>query len=80
MTDEERAEAMRRVGARIAELRKLHDLSQATFAEQCYVTQPAVSQWERGVTMPRKAIQYRVADVLRFDRSKLFAEVLEIAA
>jgi transcriptional regulator with XRE-family HTH domain len=72
-----REDAMRRVGRRIAELRRLHDLTQTAFAEACYVAQPAVSKWERGRSMPRAAAQFRVADVLKVSRSQLFREVIE---
>lgn len=64
------------VGKRIRMIRDLKQMKQRTLATECFVSQPAVSQWERGVKMPRRAMQFRVADILGVDRSELFAEVL----
>lgn len=68
------------VGDRIRTLREAAGITQETFAKQVYVSQPAVSQWERGKKMPARPTQFRVADVLRTDRSFLFAEVVGRAA
>jgi len=68
--------AMRAVGDRIRMMRELHGMTQETFAKQVPVSQPAVSQWEAGKKMPGRATQFRVADVLRVDRSNLFAELV----
>lgn len=65
------------IGLRIATIRKMHDITQVTLAARIHVTQSALSQWERGVTMPRKAMQFRLADALRTDRSMLFKELVE---
>lgn len=70
------------IGARIRALREVHDLTQVVFAELCYVSQPAVSSWETGRSLPSKATQHRIADVLHTSRSMLFREVVdrEVAA
>lgn len=65
------------IGARIRALREVHDLTQVVFAELCYVSQPSVSAWETGRSLPSKASQYRIADVLHASRSMLFREVVE---
>lgn len=69
---------MRRIGRRITELRQLHDLTQITFGQLCFVGQPAVSKWERGLAMPRPSAQFRVADVLHVSRNQLFRELIEL--
>lgn len=42
----------RKIGARIAELRKAKDMTQMELADQMFVSFQAVSNWERGNTMP----------------------------
>lgn len=64
-------------GHRIRALRELHDLTQARLAELCYVSQPAVSAWERGRKLPSRATQHRLADVLHTSRSMLFRETVD---
>lgn len=81
MSDDERQamEAAIRVavGQRIAVARDLLELTQGALAAKVHVTQPAVSQWERGVTLPSKHVQFALADVLRTTRSRLFRELVE---
>lgn len=74
MTDELVRKA---VGRRIALARDLLDLTQGALAAKVHVTQPAVSQWERGVTLPSLHMQHSVADALRTSRSRLFREVVQ---
>lgn len=71
-------EAIRKaVGRRIAFARDLMGLTQGALAAKVYVTQPAVSQWEQGKTLPALPMQHALADVLRTTRSRLFREVVE---
>lgn len=68
------------IGERIRFYRKVHQLTQGALAAQVNVTQPALSQWERGVTMPSRPTQFVLADKLQVDRSWLFAELVGRAA
>lgn len=68
------------IGERITSLRMAHGITQVELAKRCYVTQPAVSQWEKGRTMPNASTQFLVADALRVNRSVLFRELLEAVA
>lgn len=79
---DDRTAALIKVGRRIRAGRIALDLTQARFAQLCFVTQAAVSQWERGVKLPRRPMQHTIADVLRQPRHLLFAELdaLEEAA
>lgn len=63
------------IGQRIRTLRELLDLTQGALAEKVHVTQPAVSQWENGQTLPALPVQFAVADSLRTTRSRLFREL-----
>lgn len=64
------------VGARLRTYREGQNLTQGALAAKVHVTQPAISQWERGVTVPSRALQFALADALRVDRSWLFAEIV----
>lgn len=72
MPDEDRLS----VGRRIALARELLGLTQGALAAKVHVTQPAVSQWERGRTLPSRHMQHSLADALRTSRSLLFREVV----
>jgi transcriptional regulator with XRE-family HTH domain len=74
MSDEEARAA---AGRRIAMARELLGLTQGALASKVYVTQPAVSQWERGLTLPALAMQHAIADALRTTRSRLFREIVQ---
>lgn len=65
------------IGERIGAMRELLDMTQTDLARHCYVTQPTVSSWERGLWLPSRATQYRVADTLHVPRSRLFRELIE---
>lgn len=65
------------VGQRIATARELLGLTQWALARRVYVTQPAVSQWERGKKLPSLAMQHAIADTLRTTRTRLFKELVE---
>lgn len=65
------------IGRRIGAMRELLDMTQTELAKHCYVTQPTISSWERGLWMPSRATQYRVSDTLHVPRSRLFRELVE---
>lgn len=67
--------AAEEIGRRIRAGRELLGLTQTALARSCYVTQPAVSQWERGLTLPDLSRQFLLADALRTTRSRLFREI-----
>lgn len=67
----------REIGRRISTLRIMLGMKQSTLATQCGVSQPAVSQWEAGRTLPAAALQPIVADALRTTRARLFRELAE---
>ena len=67
--------AAEEIGRRIRAGRELMGLTQAALASRCYVTQPAVSQWERGETLQDLSRQFLLADALRTTRSRLFREL-----
>jgi transcriptional regulator with XRE-family HTH domain len=67
--------ARRAVGKRIRAGRQALDITQQALAAHCFVSQPAVSQWEKGTTLPARPTQHRLADLLRTPRHILFAEV-----
>lgn len=52
------------IGEQIRKLRKKRGLTQSAFAEKLYVTPQAVSQWERGVTIPNTDKLAAIAAVL----------------
>ena len=70
--------ARQAVGRRVAMARELAGLTQGALASKVYVTQPAVSQWERGVTLPTLAMQHAISDALRTTRTRLFREIVLI--
>ena len=65
------------IGRRIATLREMLQLTQGALAAAVYVTQPAVSQWEAGATLPSRQKQFDLADALHTTRSRLFLELAE---
>lgn len=73
LTKRERQE----IGRRISTLRTMLQMKQATLATACGVSQPAVSQWESGRTLPAAALQPVVADALHTSRALLFRELAE---
>ena len=64
------------IGKRIRALREAQNLTQGALAAKTYVTQPAVSQWEKGRTIPGLGAQFLLADVLHTTRSTLFRELV----
>ncbi len=59
------------IGEQIRELRKKQGLTQVSFAERLFVTPQAVSQWERGITIPDTDKLADIAAVLHTTVSKL---------
>ena len=59
------------IGEQIRKLRKKQGLTQVSFAERLFVTPQAVSQWERGVTIPDTDKLADIATVLHTTVSKL---------
>lgn len=66
------------MGKRIRSRRESFDLTQAALGKKCFVSQAAVSQWERGIKLPARRTQFLVADVLRTTRSQLFVEAVQV--
>ena len=64
-------------GQRIRQFREAHDLTQQALAAKLYVSQPAVSAWERGTKTPTRAMQQRICDALSTTRGILFRELVE---
>lgn len=79
MTKTDRA-ACEAIGDRIRTYREGKNLTQGALAAKVHVTQPAISQWERGLTMPTRPTQFALADALQVDRSWLFSELVGRAA
>lgn len=65
------------IGRRIMTLRTMLQMTQGALAAKVHVTQPAVSQWESGATIPNRPTQFRIADALMTSRSLLFRELAE---
>ena len=62
------------IGEQILKLRKKRGLTQSAFAEKLYVTPQAVSQWERGVTVPDTDKLADIASALNTTVSMLTGE------
>nr|MBQ6242194.1 helix-turn-helix domain-containing protein [Lachnospiraceae bacterium] len=62
------------IGENIRKLRRKQDLTQAALAEKLYVTSQAVSQWERGVTIPDLAKLDEIAAILHTTVNVLVAD------
>ena len=62
------------IGEQIRTLRKKRGLTQTAFAERLYVTPQAVSQWERGVTIPDTDKLVDIAAVLNTTVNTLTGE------
>ncbi|MEM9513676.1 MAG: helix-turn-helix transcriptional regulator [Actinomycetota bacterium] len=60
------------IGGRIREQRVFLGLTQAEVAEPLQVTKAAVSDWERGVSLPRQHLQVALAEKLNMSWSVLF--------
>lgn len=61
----------KKVGAFIAEQRKLKNMTQKELAEQLYVTDKAVSKWERGICFPDISSIIPLSEILNISPSEL---------
>lgn len=59
------------VGQKIVSLRKQKGMTQKQLAEMLFITDKAVSKWERGVNFPDISIMKPLADVLEISVSEL---------
>lgn len=62
-TEEERMDCVK-IGKLIASLRKEHGLTQKALAEKIYVSDKAVSKWERGIGCPDVSLLPRLSEIL----------------
>ena len=60
-------------GAFVAQLRKEKGLTQKALAEQLYVSDKAVSKWERSLSLPDVTLLHPLADVLGVTVEELLA-------
>lgn len=56
-----------RIGQFIAEQRRKKKLTQQQLGDMLYVTDKAVSKWERGLSLPDISILEKLADILDTD-------------
>lgn len=52
----------KKIGERIAKLRKERNMTQIQLAERLYVTEKAVSKWECGNDVPEQILQFQKSD------------------
>ena len=62
------------IGKTIASLRKKKNLTQQQLGDKLFVTDKAVSKWERGLSLPDITIIEKLADILDTD----IYEILQI--
>ena len=62
-----------KIGKFIAECRKKKNLTQSQLAEKLYITDKAVSKWERGVAMPDTSIMLELCDILSINVNELLS-------
>lgn len=55
----------KRIGGYIAQKRKEAKLSQKDLAELLYITDKAISKWERGLSFPDISLLIPLADILK---------------
>ena len=60
-----------KIGRFIAERRKDKNLTQSQLAEKLFITDKAVSKWERGIAMPDTSIMLALCDVLDISVNEL---------
>lgn len=68
---------MPKLGTYIQTLRKKNGLTQAALAARLYVTDKAVSKWERGLSCPDISLFPKLADILGVSVSDLLREEME---
>ena len=59
------------LGDRIKEVRKLRNMSQEDFAQKLGLSQPAVSQFEKGTRQPTPKTIDKICQVLKVSRDEL---------
>lgn len=59
------------LGAKIANARKEHKLTQEQLAEQMNVSRQAISHWENGDSLPNYEMLVRLMDVLHMTAEEL---------
>ena len=62
-----------KIGAFIAEQRKKQGLTQSQLAEMLYITDRAVSKWERGKSMPDSSIMLDLCKALKISVNDLLS-------
>ena len=62
-----------KIGRFIAQKRKENNLTQAQLAEKLFLSDRAISKWERGKSMPDAAIMNDLCGILGITLSELFA-------
>ncbi|MBO5313619.1 MAG: helix-turn-helix transcriptional regulator [Clostridia bacterium] len=69
-----------KIGKFIAERRKMAGMTQAQLAEKLYITDRAVSKWERGISMPDSSIMLELCSVLKITVNDLLSgEVVTVS-
>jgi phage repressor protein C with HTH and peptisase S24 domain len=64
----------KKLGARIRDARHARDMTMVELAELLGVSQPAISQWESGVTPPGRDSLVKLAKILKVPASQLLGE------
>lgn len=62
-----------KIGKFIAEQRKKVNLTQIQLAEKLYITDKAISKWERGIAMPDTSIMLKLCDILNISVNELLS-------
>ncbi len=62
-----------KIGKFIAECRKNQNLTQSQLAEKLYITDRAVSKWERGISMPDSSIMLDLCNILKISVNDLLS-------
>ena len=60
-----------KIGKFIAECRKEKGLTQVQLSEKLYITDKAISKWERGIAMPDSSIMLELCDILGISVNEL---------
>ena len=62
-----------KIGRFISECRKQKDLTQKELAQRLFITDKAVSKWERGIAMPDTSIMLELCDILGISVNELLS-------
>ena len=62
-----------KIGKFIAECRKQKNLTQSQLAEKLYITDKAVSKWERGIALPDTSIMLELCEILNISVNELLS-------